>query len=50
MASDKSFIEFIVDQISDVGQIPYKKMFGEYALYCEGKVDTISPIIWLFHC
>ena len=38
MASDQSFMEFIVDQIENVGQITYKKMFGEYALYCNGKV------------
>ena len=38
MATDKSFVEFITDQIENVGQITYKKMFGEYALYCEGKV------------
>jgi len=41
MASDLSFVEFIVDQIQNVGQITYKKMFGEYALYCEGKVVAL---------
>jgi TfoX/Sxy family transcriptional regulator of competence genes len=41
MASDNSFVEFIVDQISDVGLITFKKMFGEYALYCEGKVVAL---------
>ena len=41
MASDKSFVEFIVDQIENVGQVTYKKMFGEYALYCEGKVVAL---------
>ena len=41
MASDQSFVEFIVDQIENVGQITYKKMFGEYALYCEGKVVAL---------
>ncbi|MFZ4523656.1 MAG: TfoX/Sxy family protein [Bacteroidales bacterium] len=41
MASDQSFIEFIADQIENVGQITYKKMFGEYALYCEGKVVAL---------
>ena len=41
MASDKSFIEFIVDQIENAGQITYKKMFGEYALYCDGKVVAL---------
>ncbi|MCX6250182.1 MAG: TfoX/Sxy family protein [Bacteroidetes bacterium] len=41
MASDKSFVDFIVDQIENAGQITYKKMFGEYALYCEGKVVAL---------
>ena len=38
MATERSFVEFIVDQIEHAGQITYKKMFGEYALYCDGKV------------
>lgn len=38
MASDKSFVEFIADQIENVGQITFKQMFGEYALYCDGKI------------
>jgi TfoX/Sxy family transcriptional regulator of competence genes len=41
MASDKSFVEFIVDQIENAGLITYKKMFGEYAVYCEGKVVAL---------
>jgi TfoX/Sxy family transcriptional regulator of competence genes len=41
MATDKSFIEFIVDQIENAGQITCRKMFGEYALYCEGKVVAL---------
>jgi len=41
MATDQSFVEFIVDQIENVGQITTKKMFGEYALYCEGKVVAL---------
>jgi len=38
MASEKSFVEFIVDQMGAAGIISYKKMFGEYALYCDGIV------------
>lgn len=41
MASDQSYVDFIVDQIEGVGQITSKKMFGEYALYCEGKVVAL---------
>lgn len=38
MASDLGFIEYICDQLSAAGLITYRKMFGEYAVYCEGKV------------
>jgi len=41
MASDKSFADFIVDQIENVGQITHRKMFGEYAVYCDGKVVAL---------
>jgi TfoX/Sxy family transcriptional regulator of competence genes len=41
MASDLSFIEFIVDQIAAAGNITYRKMFGEYAIYCDGKVVAL---------
>ncbi len=41
MASDLNFVEFVVDQIENAGVIAYRKMFGEYALYCEGKVVAL---------
>jgi TfoX/Sxy family transcriptional regulator of competence genes len=41
MASDKSFIEFIVDQMGNAGYISQKKMFGEYAIYCDSKVVAL---------
>jgi TfoX/Sxy family transcriptional regulator of competence genes len=41
MASDLSFVEFIVDQIQDAGVITFRKMFGEYAIYCDGKVTAL---------
>ena len=41
MATDKRFVEFIVDQIENVGQITFKKMFGEYAVYSDGKVVAL---------
>jgi DNA transformation protein len=37
MASDQSFVTFICDQLSQVPQVSYRKMFGEYAIYCGGK-------------
>lgn len=41
MASDEHFVTYIVDQIQNSGQIAYKKMFGEYAIYCDGKVVAL---------
>ncbi|MDD2346046.1 MAG: TfoX/Sxy family protein [Bacteroidales bacterium] len=38
MASDKNFIDFILDQIQNAGEISAKKLFGEYALYSNGKL------------
>lgn len=38
MASKLATIEFIADQIASAGHITYRKMFGEYALYCDTKV------------
>lgn len=41
MASDLSFVEFVVEQIENAGEVSYKKMFGEYAVYCNGKVVAL---------
>jgi len=41
MASDQSFVDFIVDQMRDAGVITYRKMFGEYAVYCNDKVVAL---------
>lgn len=41
MASDPGFVEFVADQMKDAGHISYRKMFGEYAIYCDGKVVAL---------
>jgi TfoX/Sxy family transcriptional regulator of competence genes len=41
MSSDPAFVEFVCDQISGAGSISYRKMFGEYAIYCDGKVIAL---------
>jgi len=38
MASKQSTVEYICEQIVQAGQIRYRKMFGEYAIYCDEKV------------
>ena len=37
MATTQDFIEFVVNQIDDVWQPLYKKMFGEYMVYVHRK-------------
>ena len=38
MASDQNFVNFVTEQIRNVGTITTKKMFGEYGVYCDGKL------------
>jgi TfoX/Sxy family transcriptional regulator of competence genes len=38
MGSKQSTVDFIIDQISSVGDISAKKMFGEYGIYCGEKI------------
>jgi DNA transformation protein and related proteins len=41
MGSKQSTVDFVLEQISDAGAIRAKKMFGEYAIYCNGKVVAL---------
>lgn len=41
MASDLAFVEYVRDQLSAAGTITFRKMFGEYAIYCDGKVVAL---------
>lgn len=41
MSSDLGFVEFVVDQMENAGIVTYRKMFGEYAVYCNGKVVAL---------
>jgi TfoX/Sxy family transcriptional regulator of competence genes len=41
MASDVGFVEYVCDQLRDAGRIRYRKMFGEFAIYCDGKVVAL---------
>ena len=35
MATSPEFIQFVSDQAQPAGNIRYRKMFGEYMLYCD---------------
>lgn len=41
MASDQKFVDYVTDQMKDAGVITSRKMFGEYAVYCEGIVVAL---------
>jgi TfoX/Sxy family transcriptional regulator of competence genes len=41
MASDLQFVEYVCDQLGGAGRITFRKMFGDYAVYCEGKVVAL---------
>jgi len=41
MASDLQFVEYACEQMRGAGAITVRKMFGEYAVYCEGKVVAL---------
>ena len=41
MVSDLNFVEYVHDQINGAGQVYFKKMFGEYAIYCNEKVVAL---------
>ena len=38
MASNPDFVQFIADQCAKAGDITTRKMFGDYAIYCNGKI------------
>jgi TfoX/Sxy family transcriptional regulator of competence genes len=38
MATDLAFVTYVREQTNDAGAVSYRKMFGEYALYCDGKI------------
>ena len=41
MASDQNFVDFVVDQVENAGEITAKKMFGEYGLFSDRKIFAL---------
>lgn len=41
MTSDLGFVEYVCDQMRDAGRIRSRKMFGEFAIYCDDKVVAL---------
>ena len=38
MASSKEYLNFILEQLSDLNDISYRPMMGEYIIYYRGKI------------
>jgi len=38
MASSKEYLDFVLEQLSDLDDISYKAMMGEYIIYYKGKI------------
>lgn len=38
MASSKDYLDFILEQLSELEEITYKSMMGEYIVYYRGKI------------
>lgn len=41
MASDQKTVDYITEQMLSAGNIRSRKMFGEYAIYCDDKVVAL---------
>ena len=38
MASSKEYLQFILEQLSDLEEINYRAMMGEYIIYYQGRL------------
>lgn len=38
MASNKEYLHFILEQLSDLNEITYRAMMGEFIIYYRGKI------------
>lgn len=41
MASNTELVEYIADQLNGAGNIVCRKMFGDYGVYCDGKIVAL---------
>ena len=42
MATDRIFVDYVAEQLGLGARLGHKKMFGEYALYIDGKVVAFA--------
>lgn len=41
MASQQRTVDFILEQIASAGAVSARKMFGEFGVYCDGKIVAL---------
>lgn len=41
MATDRGTVDYLLEQATGAGPLSVRRMFGEYALYCHGKVVAL---------
>jgi TfoX/Sxy family transcriptional regulator of competence genes len=41
MSSQQGTVDFIVEQMAKAGVVSARKMFGEYGIYCDGKMVAL---------
>jgi DNA transformation protein and related proteins len=41
MSTQLSTIDYLLEQLASAGSVSAKKMFGEYGLYCDGKIVAL---------
>lgn len=44
MPSSKDYLQFIAEQLSDLEEITYRAMMGEYIIYYRGKLSAVFMI------
>ena len=45
MASSKEYLDFILEQLSELEEMSYRPMMGEYILYYCGKI-IVGRLLW----
>lgn len=41
MASQQGTVDYVLEQISGAGEVSARQMFGEYGIYCDGRIVAL---------
>ncbi len=41
MATQQGTVDYLLEQIADAGDVSARKMFGEYGVYCDGRIVAL---------